>query len=137
MRLVACVARGLLVCALALSSVAADIPSPEAHLGFRVGEDRKLADWEQVVSYLQKVAAAAPERVRFEEIGKSTLGKPFVALTISSPENIRHLGRYLEIQKRLADPRGLTPEEADKLVAEGKAVVLMTCTVHSTEVAST
>src|SRR5437667_10947304 len=107
MRLVARVARWFLICALTLSAFAAQIPSPESHLGFRVGDDRKLADWEQVVSYFQKVAAAAPDRVRFEELGKSTLGKPFVAVTISSPENMRNLGRYLDIQRRLADPRGL------------------------------
>jgi hypothetical protein len=115
----------------------AQVPSPESILGFKVGEDRKLADWEQVVGYFQKVAAAAPDRVKFAEIGKSTLGKPFVALTISSPENLQHLDRYLQIQKRLADPRGLSDSEEEKLIAEGKVVVLITCTVHSTEVAST
>ena len=49
-----------------------------------IGEDRKLADF-------QKVAAAAPDRVKFEQIGKSTLGKPFVVMTVSSPENIGQL----------------------------------------------
>ncbi|HXN25247.1 MAG TPA: M14 metallopeptidase family protein [Candidatus Dormibacteraeota bacterium] len=116
---------------------AAQVPSPDSFLGFKVGEDRKLADWEQVVGYFQRVAAAAPERVKFAEIGKSTLGKPFVALTISSAENLKKLDRYLQIQQRLADPRGLAEPEAEKLIAEGKAVVLITCTVHSTEVAST
>lgn len=115
----------------------AQIQSPEQHLGFRVGEDRKLADWDQVTSYFQKVAAAAPDRVKFEEIGKTTEGKPFVYLTISSPDNIRNLEHYRQIQQRLADPRGLDPAEAERLIHEGKAVVLMTCTVHSTEVAST
>jgi Zinc carboxypeptidase len=115
----------------------AQVPNPDSVLGFHVGEDRKLADWGQVVDYFQKFAAAAPDRVKFEEIGKSTLGKPFVQLTISSPDNLRHLDRYLQIQQRLADPRGLTQDEAAKLTAEGRAVVLITCTVHSNEVAST
>ena len=116
---------------------AAQIPSPESALGFHVGDDRKLADWQQVLDYFQKVSAAAPDRVKFEEIGKSTLGKPFVVLTISSADNIKHLDRYLEIQRRLADPRGLTDAEAEQLISQGRAVVLITCTVHSTEVAST
>jgi len=115
----------------------AQVPSPESQIGFKVGEDRKLADWQQVVDYYKKVAAAVPDRVRFEEIGKSTLGKPFVAMTISSPQNLQNLQRYLQIQQRLADPRELTDAEAEKLIGEGKAVVLITCTVHSTEVAST
>src|SRR5207248_4404492 len=85
-----CAAFSLLICPLAF----AQLPSPEQHLGFRVGEDRKLADWEQVTTYFQKVAAAAPDRVKFQEIGKSTLGKPFVYVTISSPENIKNLEHY-------------------------------------------
>ncbi len=129
---------GLLAqCFFAPSFAWAQIPAPESVLGFHVGEDRKLADWQQTVDYFQKIAAAAPDRVKFEEIGKSTLGKPFVVLTVSSAANMRRLDHYLEIQRRLADPRGLTDAEAEKLIAEGRAVVLITCTVHSTEVAST
>ena len=115
----------------------AQLPSPDSVLGFHVGEDRKLADWQQVTGYFQKIATAAPDRVKFEEIGKSTLGKPFVVLTISSADNIAHLDHYREIQKKLADPRGLSGEEAQHLIVEGKAIVLITCTVHSNEVAST
>ncbi len=81
----------------AVLPAAPQIPSPESVLGFKVGEDRKLADWSQVVDYFQKVATAAPERVRFTELGKSTLGKPFIALTISSAENMRQLDHYLQI----------------------------------------
>ena len=116
---------------------AGQVPTPESFLGFKVGEDRKLADWQQVLGYFQKVAAAAPDRVTFAEIGKSTLGKPFVVLTISAPENLRQLDHYLQMQQRLADPRGLSEADAEKLIAQGKAVVLITCTIHSTEVAST
>ena len=123
--------------ALAASSAHAQVPSPDSVLGFHVGEDRKLADWQQVLDYFQKVSAAAPDRVKFQEIGKSTLGKPFVLLTVSSAENISHLDHYLQIQQRLADPRGLTDADAEPLISEGRAVVLITCTVHSTEVAST
>ena len=125
------------VCAAYAQVSSPEVPSPESRLGFHVGEDRKLADWEQVTSYFEKVAQAAPDRVQFQEIGKSTLGKPFVYLTISSPENIRNLEHYRQIQQRLADPRGLDPAQAEQLIHEGKAVVLITCTVHSTEVAST
>jgi hypothetical protein len=132
LRLVAVI---FLLCSAAIAF--AQVPSPESQLGFKVGDDRKLADWQQVVDYYKKVAAAAPDRVRFEELGKSTLGKPFIALTITSPQNLQNLSRYLQIQQRLADPRGLTDADAGKLIAEGKAVVLITCTVHSTEVAST
>lgn len=109
------------------------VPSPEEHLGFKIGEDRRLADWPEIVSYFRKVAALS-DRVRVEELGKTTEGKPFLLATITSPENMRKLEELRKIQLRLCDPDGLTPEEADKLVEDGKTVVLISCSIHSTEV---
>ncbi|OGD58129.1 hypothetical protein A3K78_00825 [Candidatus Bathyarchaeota archaeon RBG_13_52_12] len=109
------------------------VPSPEEHLGFKIGEDRKLADWPEIVSYFRKVAAIS-DRVRVEELGKTTEGKPFLLATISSPENLRRLEEIRQIQLRLCNPDGLTPEEAERLVEDGRTVVLITCSIHSTEV---
>ncbi len=50
---------------------------------------------------------------------------------------MKNLDKYLEIQRRLADPRITTPAEAEPMFAQGKNVVLMTCSIHATEVAST
>jgi hypothetical protein len=119
------------------------IPAPEDVLGFRPGDDRKLASWSQVVQYFQKLAAAS-DRVKFEEIGKTTLGAPFVYATISAPENLKRLAEFKEIQRQLADPRRLgapaNPALADRkartLIARGKTVVAVTCGIHSTEVGS-
>ncbi len=108
-------------------------PSPEEHLGFKIGEDRKLADWPEIVSYFQKVAALS-DRVRVEELGKTTEGKPFLLATISSPDNLRRLEELRQIQLRLCDPDCVTPEEAKRLVEDGKTSVLITCSIHSTEV---
>src|SRR6476620_4205302 len=83
------------------------IPAPADVLGFTPGDDRKLASWAKVVEYFQKLDAAS-DRVKFEEIGKSTMGAPFVYATISAPENLAHLNDYKEIQRQLADPRLLS-----------------------------
>src|SRR3954463_5125539 len=82
------------------------IPAPADVLGFTPGDDRKLASWAKVVEYFQKLAAAS-DRVKFEEIGKSTMGAPFVYATISAPENLKHLDEFKDIQRQLADPRVL------------------------------
>src|SRR5262249_15589395 len=66
------------------------VPEPKDVLGFTPGDDRKLASWTKVVEYFQKVAAAS-DRVKFEEIGKTTMGAPFVYATISAPENLKRL----------------------------------------------
>src|SRR5690606_13173285 len=63
-------------------------------------------------------------------------GQPMVMLKISSPENLARLDRIKEIQGKLADPRDLTEDEAESLIDESVAVVLITCSVHATEVGS-
>src|SRR5258708_31759859 len=79
------------------------IPAPADVLGFTPGDDRKLASWAKVVEYFQKLAATS-DRVKFEEIGKTTMGAPFVYATISAPENLAQLDEYKNIQRQLADP---------------------------------
>ena len=88
------------------------IPAPADVLGFTPGDDRKLASWAKVVEYFQKLAASS-DRVKFEEIGKSTMGAPFVYVTISASENLKRLNEYKEIQRQLADPRLLGAGSAD------------------------
>src|SRR5947207_2589094 len=88
------------------------IPAPADVLGFAPGDDRKLASWAKVVEYFQKLAAAS-DRVNFEEIGKTTMGAPFVYATISAPENLKHLDEFKDIQQQLADPRTLGAGSAD------------------------
>ena len=52
------------------------VPAPESVLGFVPGEDRKLATWGQVLGYL-KALDAASYRISVEEVGRTTLGRPF------------------------------------------------------------
>jgi hypothetical protein len=114
------------------------VPAPADVLGFTPGDDRKLAAWAQTVEYYRRLAAAS-RRVRFEELGKSTMGAPFVLATISAPENLARLDEYKDIQRRLADPRTLganADRKAAELIRRGKTIVLITCGVHSTEVGS-
>ncbi len=113
-------------------------PSPEEVLGFRPGDDRKLADWTSVVEYFKRLDAAS-DRVKFEELGKTTMGAPFVMATISAPENLARLDEFKEIQRQLADPRTLganADRKAQRLIARGRTIVLITCGIHSTEVGS-
>ncbi len=113
------------------------IPAPKDVLGFTPGDDRKLASWAQVIEYFKKLDAAS-DRVMFEEIGKSTEGKPFVYATVSSPANLKKLAFYKDIQKKLADPRLIKSNDktAQSLVKQGKNIVLITFGIHSTEVGS-
>ena len=111
-------------------------PTPVSHFGHRMGEDRKLIGWAKTVSYFEALDRAS-ESVLVRKLGKTTGGRDFIAAWISSPANLKQLDRYRDIQQRLADPRRTTEDEAAKLIAEGKVVVMITCSIHSTEVAST
>jgi Zinc carboxypeptidase len=111
------------------------VPAPRDVIGFTPGDDRKLASWAQIVDYFKKLERAS-NRIKFQELGKTTLGRPFVLATISSPANLARLERFKEIQHKLADPRTFNSDDvaAEKLIAEGRTIVLITCGIHSTEV---
>ncbi len=73
--------------------------------------------------------------MRVEQIGLTTLKRPLIAAFISAPENIRDLEKYKIIQQRLADPRMVTSEAARaELIRQGKTVVAISCSIHSTEI---
>jgi hypothetical protein len=107
--------------------------SPEEFLGHKVGADRKLADYNQIQAYFQKLDEES-EKIKVLTIGESTLGKPMIMAVISSEKNMVNLDIYREISKKLSHARDLSPDEAKKLAKEGKAIVFITCTLHATEI---
>jgi hypothetical protein len=116
------------------SAPASSIPSPRAVLGFNPGDDRTIADWKQISDYFARLDRAS-DRVEVRNFGTSTLGRTMFAAFISAPENIRSLENYKTIQARLADPRKVTSDaERDQLIRDGKTVVVISCSIHSTEI---
>jgi Zinc carboxypeptidase len=129
-------ARFIFAALLVLNAAGAAVPTPESHFGHPIGVDRQLLDWDKVVGYFNALAKSS-DRIVVKELGKSTEGRPFIAAWIATPDTIRNLDKYREIQARLADPRKTTPEQAREFIAQGKTVVMITCSIHATEVAST
>jgi hypothetical protein len=112
---------------------AATIPSPSEFLAVKVGADRTVADYRQILAYFEVLDAASP-RVEVERLGKTTLGEDLFLAAISSEANLANRGRLQEIARKIADPRGLTDADAETLVREGKVFLLITGNIHSTEV---
>ena len=112
------------------------LPVPEAHFGHAMGEDRELVLWADVVSYFRALETAS-EAVLVEDLGETTEGRPMIVVAIADPATIAELDRYQQILSKLADPRETTPEVAAELSSEGKPAVVITCSIHSSEVAST
>ena len=123
-------------CLLALPApIAAQIPTPESVLGYSVGSDFELANYEQSLEYFQRLAAAS-DRVELREIGRTSFGRPWHLALISSAENLRNAERYREIAHQLAYPTDdLTAADARALAEEGKAIVHIDGGLHATEVA--
>jgi hypothetical protein len=114
--------------------ISAQVPAPKDFFGFEPGSDRELFDYEQLITYLQKLDEASG-MVKMVEIGSSPMGKPMYICFISSAENINNLDRLKEINRKLALEPALTDEEQQSLVKEGKVFFLATLSMHSNEVA--
>jgi hypothetical protein len=109
------------------------LPNLETMLGFKPGADRKLPSWKQMVDYYTALDQASP-RVTTRVLGKTTLGRPFLATFISDSSTIANLERYRTIQRKLMDPRLRTASDnRESLIEQGKNVVLVTLSIHSTE----
>ncbi|MEJ7618479.1 MAG: M14 family metallopeptidase [Pyrinomonadaceae bacterium] len=109
-------------------------PTPYAVLGFTPGADRRVADWKQITDYFARLDRTS-DRVLVQTLGETTLKRPLVVAFVSAPENIRDLAKYKEAARRLADPRLVASEaERDRLLREGRAVVVISCSIHSTEI---
>ncbi len=116
------------------AAIVAQVPSPFSVLGFTPTADKTIADWRQITDYFARLDRAS-DRVTVKQIGRSTNGKPLIVAFISSPNNIKNLERYRRISAELADPRTIKDAaEASSLVNTGKAIVSISCSIHSTEI---
>ncbi|MES2003277.1 MAG: M14 metallopeptidase family protein [Bacteroidota bacterium] len=110
----------------------AQIPTPKEHFGFNIGDNYQLATYTQTEAYVKKVAAAS-DRTKLVDIGKTEEGRSQFMMIITSPDNQKKLARYQEISRKLAHAEDLTDEQARTLAAEGKTVVWIDGGLHATE----
>jgi Zinc carboxypeptidase len=113
---------------------APNVPTPQSVLGHTPGDDLYLANYDESREYFHKLAAAS-NRVKLINVGKTTRGLEWEIAIISSPENLASLDKYKDISRKLADGRGLSAADAHKLARTGKAIVHIDGGLHSTEVA--
>ncbi len=112
-------------------SLSAQIPHPRDTYGHEVGADYKLADYDQMLAYYDKLAAST-DRVQMIDIGKSVMGRPMKLVFISSEDNMKQLDKWREISEKLSRAE-ITEEEARKMAKDGKAIVWFDGGMHATE----
>ena len=112
-----------------------NIIKPEDFLGYKPGTDRKLADWSQIVEYFMKVSQLS-NRVKVDIIGNSTEDNSFIRAIITSEKNLENIEKIRKNQHKFWNPTILTKDEEQKIIENGKTIVLITCSIHSTEIAA-
>jgi len=111
------------------------VPAPDAALHHIVGAPDVLDYTKDVNAYFRLLASKSP-RVKVWSIGTSEEGREMLVAAVSDEANLAKLDRYKEITARLADPRGLSDAEAQKLIAEGKPIYWADGSIHSPETGS-
>jgi hypothetical protein len=112
------------------------LDSPEEFFRFQMGSDRKIAHWDRIVDYFYMLQEWS-DKIRVEDMGPSTDGRPFLQVTISSPENLGRLEELREINLKISDPRGLSEDEVKGLLSEGKAIICQSMSLHASEIGGT
>ena len=85
-------------------------------LGYHIGAPAKLTYYADILKYYRALAAATP-RVKVETIGKSDEDRELVVVWVSSDENMKNLQQNRDNLAKIADPRGLSPEQIQQLIA--------------------
>ncbi|HEV3138994.1 MAG TPA: M14 family zinc carboxypeptidase, partial [Vicinamibacterales bacterium] len=127
---------GVLVLSGATRAQQGTVPTPSDFLKIKVGGDGVLAGYDQIAAYFRAIDPLS-DRITVEDLGPTTMGHPMLNAVITSPENMKRLEYFRDINNRLYDPRRTSPDEAKRLIGEGKTIVAIQMSIHSTEVAAT
>jgi hypothetical protein len=123
--------RLLLLCVVLVQILPAQITRPEDYFGFAPGADYKLATFDEIYGYFQKLDAES-DRMRITEMGRSTEDRPVPLVFISSPANLAKLEEIRANQRRMALAE-VEEAEARRIAETAPAVVWIDTTMHSSE----
>jgi len=115
-------------------SANAQVKSPEAFLGYKIGT-RFTPHW-KVVNYFHNVADAAPRLTRLQQYGETNEGRPLIVAFVSSAENIENLENIRKNNLRLAH-QGPPGDGGETTVSNPPAIVWLSYNVHGNEASST
>jgi hypothetical protein len=108
------------------------IPSPKDVIGYHVGMPQKLTRYAELLKYYRALAAAS-QRVKIMDIGRTDEGREQVVVVIANEETIRDLEKYRGQLAKLADPRTITDDQAREVLASAKPIYHLMGGLHSGE----
>jgi hypothetical protein len=113
----------------------ATVPSPLKVLGYVPGTPGRLSYVADINRYFRALDAASP-RITLVSLGMSDEGREMLLVAIADEATIARLDEYRTMLGRLADPRGLTPDEKTRLLGSAKPIYWLTGSIHSPEIGS-
>src|ERR1051326_6312702 len=108
------------------------IPSPKDVLGYYIGTPKKLTHVADINRYYRALADATP-RVKVFSAGLTDENRECIVVAVSDEDTLRNLDTYKSYLAKLADPRGLSEQEAKRIIAQAKPVYMFTGGLHSAE----
>lgn len=102
------------------------VPTPQQHLGFRVGE--RHLQHHQLVSYLRRLSRTSP-RVSLKVYAYTHGGRPCLMLNITSPDNHKRLEKIRKAHRDLSKPANANKVDKKNL----PAIINMGYGVHGDE----
>ncbi len=108
----------------------AAIATPKQILGFDAGDRAALST--EIEQCLKRWAESSP-RMKLVEYARSHENRALHYVVVTSPDNLARLEAIRQGMDRLANPEGLSDDEADKLIADLPAVAWLAYTIHGDE----
>ncbi|MGZ8458601.1 MAG: M14 family zinc carboxypeptidase, partial [Gemmatirosa sp.] len=107
------------------------VPTPQSVLGYPLGE--RFTPHHLLTRYVERVAMAAPGRVRVDTVGRTFEGREVLRVVVASEANRRRLDEIQADARRLVDPRTLSAADRAALERRLPAIVWLGFTVHGNE----
>ena len=99
------------------------VPTPKDVLGYHIGAEKKLTYWADQQKWYRALEKALPGRVKTAVIGKTEEGREIMIVYVASEANLKNLEANRANMRRLADPRGLSADEAKRTIAAHEAAL--------------
>ncbi len=110
------------------------IPTLKEVVGHAWGEEITSPD--EVLRYLQGLSTAS-SNIKIVRYGKTWEGRPLHYVIVGSDRNMARLDEIAQGMQRLADPRNIGGDEADRLIKTLPAVTWIAAGIHGNEISST
>jgi hypothetical protein len=110
------------------------IPTLKQVVGHDWGE--KITMHHEAAAYINSLQQAAGSRIKVIKYAETWEGRALYVLAIGSPSNIARVEEVKAGMQKLADPRGISQNEANAIISSLPSLVWFICGVHGNEISS-